>query len=100
MSNNDRNWFVKIIETEKSHPKSTRVFPQNSPLENDSFTDEQIDDYFMISDRLEYLRFIKSHKNELSKESFLWLYEDLPFCVNKEYRVTYEDLEKREKEYA
>lgn len=94
----DEKWFNEILRIEQQNPKKNRKNPLKSPGENDEYTEEQLDDYFMIFDRIEYLKFIKNHKEMLSKESYQWLYEDLPFCVDEQNRVTYEDLEARNNE--
>lgn len=94
----DEKWFNEILRIEQQNPKKNRKIPLKSPGENDEYTEEQLDDYFMIFDRMEYLKFIKNHKEMLSKKSYQRLYEDLPFCVDEQNRVTYEDLEARNDE--
>lgn len=98
---NDLYWFNEILHIEKKQPYSERK-PDNEHELNftNSFTEEQVDDYFMITDRIEYLRFIRSHKGELSESSYLWLVEDLPNLVMEEHRVSFANLEKSEQETA
>lgn len=96
---NDNYWFNEILRIEKENPYSKR-HPDNEKdvTFSNSNTEEQLDDYFMINDRFEYLRFVRNHKTELSDNSYLWLIDDIPSNVVEEYRVTLEDLENLEKE--
>lgn len=98
---NDLHWFNEILRIEKEHPFLERT-PDNEHNLNciNSFTEEQVDDYFMIGNRREYLLFIRSRKDELSESSYLWLFEDLPNHVAEEYCFTSEDLKKSERETA
>ena len=97
----DNYWFNEILRIEKENPYSLRT-PDNEHDINctNSRTEEQVDDYFAIDDRRAYLAFIKNHKTELSKESFLWLYEDLPCYVDEEFRMTGETANDGETVYA
>lgn len=96
---NDFRWFNEILRIEKEEPFAQRKPDNERDLSfSNSRTEAQIDDYFAIDDRLEYLRFVRSHKDELSDDSYQWLFEDIPNLVVEEWRVTSEDLEKSERE--
>ena len=95
---NDEYWFNEILRIEREEPIEQRSPDNKKDISfSNSFTEERIDDYFAIEDRFEYLRFIRSRKNELSESSYLWLIEDIPNYVIENYRVTLEDLEELEK---
>lgn len=83
---NDEHWFNEIFRIEKECPKINRVVPPTLLLGSDELSEEQVDDYFMISDRTAYKNFVKKHENELSHDSFLWLFEDIPAFVDEKYR--------------
>ena len=96
---NDLHWFNEILRIEKEQPLAHRTPDNERDLSfTNSLTEEQIDDYFMVDDRMEYLRFVRSHREEFSEDSYLWLFEDIPNLVIEEHRVAPEDLEKSERE--
>ncbi|MDE7139974.1 MAG: hypothetical protein K2O09_04355 [Treponemataceae bacterium] len=96
---NDSRWFNEMLRIEKEQPFAQRKPDDERDLSfSNALTETQIDDYFAIDDRLEYLRFVRSHKDELSDDSYQWLFEDIPNLVVEEWRVTSEDLEKFERE--
>ena len=98
---NDWHWFSEILRIEKELPVGQRKLDNEKNLSfSNSFTEEQIDDYFMIRDRLEYLRFIRNHKDEVSEVSYLWLIEDIPNCVIEKNRVKIDNFKKQKIEAA
>ena len=84
----DNYWFNEILRIEKENPYSLRTPDDERDLSfTNSLTEEQTDDYYMIHDREKYLDFIESQRENLSADSFEWLYRDLPSTVVEEYRV-------------